>query len=85
MDSDEGTDRRHQIRDLLIVGLIAALIILWAGISFFVIGDRPRTWDYGSQPFIPGASRASTERVPTAAEPPPQVELPPPGTKEPER
>ena len=78
MPSDERTERQRTARDLLIIALISVLIVAWAGTIFFLIGDKPRDWDYGAHKSIPGESYQSTEPVGKSAEPPPQVELPPP-------
>ncbi|MFQ5811235.1 MAG: hypothetical protein ACE5JM_16580 [Armatimonadota bacterium] len=78
MASEDKTSRRRTIRDLLVLGLISVLIIVWTGVVFFVIGDRPRDWDYGSHDSVPGESYLSTQPAPREAEPPSQVELPPP-------
>lgn len=76
MGGGKKPDHGREIRDLLIVGLIAALIVVWGGLVFFLVGDQPREWDYGSYPYVPGESYQSTERVPQSAEAPPQVQLP---------
>ena len=80
MASERGGASGRETRDLLIIGLIATLIVVWAGLVYFLVGDRPREWDYGSQPYIPAESYRSTEAPPPAQNAPTQVELPP--TKE---
>jgi hypothetical protein len=49
------------MRDWLIVFTITVLLVLWVGLSYWLIGDRPRQWDYGSVPYIPAESAATTQ------------------------
>ena len=62
------------MRSWLVVILIAMLVLLWAQLIHTLVGDHERTWDYGSQPYIPGEARISTQEPPLAQpEPPRQI------------
>lgn len=78
MTGEERANGRGQIRDLLIVGLIAVLVVVWGGLIYAIVGDRPPDWDYGSHRYVPGESPQSTQPVPQSDEAPRQIELPPP-------
>jgi len=56
-------------------GLVIAFTIGWTLMIYGLIGNRPRTWQYGAAPYVPGESFASIQRVPPGP-PPEQVELP---------
>jgi predicted metal-binding membrane protein len=76
MNADDQASRR-ELRDLLIIALIAVLIVAWGATIFFLVGNRPTNWDYGAHPYVPGESYQTTHGVPKNPQPPPQVELPP--------
>jgi hypothetical protein len=74
------------MRSWLVVILITLLLLGWVQLIHTLVGDRDRTWDYGSQAYIPGDSRYSTEEPPLAQpEPPRQIapipQPPPAATK----
>jgi hypothetical protein len=75
------------MRDWLPVLIITALLVLWVGLSYFLIGDRPPHWDYGSVPYIPAESAATTQEPALgAAHVPrqiPEIPQPPAGGKSP--
>lgn len=54
---------------------VVAFTILWTLIIYLLIGTRPRDWQYGTVPFIPGQSIFSVEQ-PLTAQPPKQVVYP---------
>jgi len=59
---------------------IAAAIVAWAALIYTVIGSKPRTWAYGTLPYVPAESAYSTQRP--AAGPAPQQAAPlPPAPK----
>ena len=49
------------MRNWLPVLIVALLMVLWIGLSYFLIGNRPRHWDYGSTPYIPASSAFATQ------------------------
>ena len=55
--------------------LVAAFTILWCFLAYWLIGDRPREWQYGVMPYVPGESVFSSETPPSGT-PPKQVILP---------
>ena len=62
------------MRNWLVVILITLLLLLWVQLIHTLVGDRERTWDYGSQAYIPGEARSSTQEPPLAQpEPPRQI------------
>ena len=70
------------MRNWLPVLILAVLVILWIGGIFLLIGDRPRTWDYGATPYIPAESRFSTQPPSKQDTPPRQIpEIPQPAEK----
>jgi hypothetical protein len=75
------------MRNWLPVLIVALLMILWIGLSFFLIGNRPRHWDYGSTPYIPAESAFTTQEpaLGTANVPRqiPEIPQPPAGGKTP--
>ena len=76
MAEGDRVDGRQELRDLLIVALVAALILVWGAVVFFLVGERPTEWDYGSHSYIPGEAYDTTGGLPRGPAPP-QVELPP--------
>ncbi len=68
--------RAGRMRGPLIVALIVAGVLAWNIFAWRIIGNRPRTWQYGSARAIPAESYASSQPAPAAAQPPKQVELP---------
>ncbi len=57
----------------MIVLIIVVVMVAWIGGIFLLIPDRPRAWDYGAVPEVPGESRFSTQQPPAGTLPPPQV------------
>lgn len=55
--------------------LVSVGMLLWCVLAYLFIGDRPRDWNYGVLPYVPGQSIFSTNRVPHGATPN-QVALP---------
>ena len=54
------------MRSWLVVILITLLLLLWVQLIHTLVGDHERTWDYGSQAYIPGEARSSTQEPPLA-------------------
>ena len=52
----------------LIVILICAGIIVWGAANFLLVRDRPRAWDFGALPDVPGQSIYSVETRPPASD-----------------
>ena len=62
------------MRSWLVVILIVMALLLWVQLIHTLVGDHERTWDYGSQRYIPGEARTSTQEPPLAQpEPPRQI------------
>lgn len=55
--------------------LVTLGTLAWCFLIYGLIGDRPRNWEYGVTPYVPGESIFSTEPVP-AGPVPREVELP---------
>jgi hypothetical protein len=55
--------------------IVAAFTIFWTLLIFALIGNRARTWQYGTVPYVPGQTIFSSNPVSTA-NPPKQVVLP---------
>ena len=58
--------------------LVVVFTILWNMLIYWLIGDRPRVWQYGTLQYVPGVSIVSAEQASTGRVPP-QVEYPPGG------
>lgn len=72
---ERGT-RQEAIVALAVVGAITLAMLVRGFSAWLSIGDRPRSWQHGTQPYVPAQAYASTEPPPAAS--PKQVELPPP-------
>jgi len=69
-------DRRETVVAwLVILGLVVVMLVR-AALAFRMYGDRPRTWQYRTAPYIPAETYASTQPAPRGAAPK-QVTLPP--------
>jgi hypothetical protein len=79
-ESESGA-RRERRMTVLVIALLVLGMLCWALLAFLLVGDRPRSWEYGAAPYIPAESYSSTEPTPPAATAPKQVELPPPTIK----
>jgi len=80
-----GKTRVNERREIMVAVAVIALLVVGmlveALLALTVIGERPRTWQYGSRGYIPAQSYSSTQPAPAVATPPKQVELPPPTIK----
>ena len=56
--------------------LVVAGTLVWVLLIYWLIGNRPTTWKFGTFPYVPGQSDFSVEPTPRGHLPP-QVELPP--------
>lgn len=55
--------------------LVSGGILFWCLAIYLLIGNRPRDWDYGVAPYVPGESIFSINPIPRGI-PPEQVVLP---------
>lgn len=76
MPEIEEKSRAVLISWLIIAGLVA-LMLLRGLVSYFLIGDRPVSWNYLILPSIPAEKYSSTTPPPQSPQTPRQVELPP--------
>ncbi len=60
---------------LVVLGLVIVMLVRGA-LAFWMYGDRPRTWQYRTAPYIPAETYSSTQPAPRGAAPK-QVTLPP--------
>lgn len=54
---------------------VSGAIFFWCLVIYLLIGDRPRDWDYGTVPYVPGESVFSIAPIPKGVAPD-QVILP---------
>lgn len=55
--------------------LVTAFTLLWVFLIYWLIGDRPRDWQYGTMPYVPGESIFAIEPA-APGQAPPQIVLP---------
>ncbi len=71
------------MRNWAVVIIVVLFILLWTAVIYHAVGDRPRTWDYGTTPYIPAQSYYSSQPQPTGQPAPPRQippVTPPPGS-----
>ncbi|HEY3397549.1 MAG TPA: hypothetical protein VGM19_07825 [Armatimonadota bacterium] len=61
------------LRNWLPVLIIALLMVVWIGLIFLLVRDRPRPWDFGAVQATPGQGYYGTRPPPPSAIPPDQV------------
>jgi len=49
--------------------VVIAFTILWVLLIYRLVGDRPRDWEYGVEPYIPAQSTLSTKPTPSGPAP----------------
>jgi hypothetical protein len=65
----------------IIIGLLTAWMLVWVLGAYFLIGDRPPTWNYGTTPPVPGDSHFTAE-PPASGQAAPQQVPPSPDAQE---
>ena len=76
--TNDSSDARRETRLAWFVVVLAVVAMLALSLTtLFTIGDRPRTWQFRSAPFIPAETYASTQPASASTVAPKQVELPP--------
>lgn len=68
-----GPELTLTIRTWAIILLLGVWMLAWVGLVYFLIGDRPPTWGYGTVPPVPGQSYYTTGPPPPKAPVPEQV------------
>ena len=62
------------LKSWTIVILFSLVILGWGLAMFFLIKDRPREWDFGALPDVPGQSIYSVDKTPTTTNAPQQIQ-----------
>ena len=75
MSSDSPSTRKWWVGGWLAAILAAAGTLVWCLLIYFLLKDRPRDWQYGVTPYVPGQSAFSTQARPAGVTPK-QVVLP---------
>jgi len=75
--NDSSAARRGNRLAWFVVMLAVAAMLALSLTTLFTIGDRPRTWQFRSAPFIPAQTYSSTQPASASRVAPKQVELPP--------
>jgi len=76
MSGDAAKKRESAGWTWLVAAAISVGTLLVFLLSYALIGERPRTWQYGAPYYVPGESVYSIRAEPPGP-PPAQVELPP--------
>ena len=66
MNANNESKNVSGFKSWMIVVLFSAVILAWGGVTFLLVKDRPREWDFGALRDVPGQSIYSTDKTPPA-------------------
>ena len=64
MNANNKSKNVGSFKSWMIVILFSLVILAWGGVTFLLIKDRPREWDFGALQDVPGQSIYSTDKPP---------------------